>query len=133
VNPSALDWSSLPLPGFLRALGVILWGSGGLLLIWTLRALGPNLTDTVVTRRNHTLVMHGPYRWVRHPFYVATALLMAGVFLIAANALFLALGAGTLALLFRRTRTEEELLRERFGNAYGVYARRTGRFFPRWP
>jgi protein-S-isoprenylcysteine O-methyltransferase Ste14 len=28
------------------------------------------LTDTLVTRREHTLITHGPYRWVRHPFYV---------------------------------------------------------------
>ena len=39
------------------------------LLFWTFRSLGKNLTDTVVTRREHTLVTHGPYRWVRHPFY----------------------------------------------------------------
>ena len=39
------------------------------LLVWTFRCLGKNLTDTVVTRQEHTLVMQGPYRWVRHPFY----------------------------------------------------------------
>ena len=44
------------------------------LLIWTLRSLGPNLTDTVVTRQAHTLVTRGPYRWVRHPFYGCMAL-----------------------------------------------------------
>lgn len=34
---------------------------GGGLLIWTLRTLGANLTDTVITRKEHTLVTSGPY------------------------------------------------------------------------
>ena len=47
------------------------------LLIWTFRSLGTNLTDTVVTRKDHTLVTSGPYRFVRHPFYVAYTLAIA--------------------------------------------------------
>jgi len=47
---------------------------GGGLLIWTLRTLGANLTDTVITRKEHTLVTSGPYRWVPHPFYDAVGL-----------------------------------------------------------
>ena len=47
---------------------------GGCLIVWAFRSLGPNLTDTVVTRRHHTLITRGPYRWVRHPFYDAVAL-----------------------------------------------------------
>ncbi len=45
----------------------------------TLRSLGKNLTDTVVTRRAHTLVTSAPYRWVRHPFYDALALAVLAV------------------------------------------------------
>ncbi len=62
------------------------------LLTWTLRGLGTDLTDTVVTRRAHTLVTHGPYRWVRHPFCDALALLIVAMALIAANWFILATG-----------------------------------------
>src|SRR5262245_16891155 len=64
INPASMAWSAMPLPVPLRWAGVGLGIVGGVLLIWTLRNLGRNLTDTVVTRRNHTLVMKGPYRWV---------------------------------------------------------------------
>jgi protein-S-isoprenylcysteine O-methyltransferase Ste14 len=38
----------------------------------------------------------------------------------------------TLTGLFIRTRTEEQNLRDRFGDAYKAYQVRTGRFFPKW-
>ena len=44
---------------------------------WTFRSLGRNITDTVVTRREHALITSGPYRYVRHPFHVTTALAFA--------------------------------------------------------
>ena len=102
------------------------------LLVWTFRCLGKNLTDTVVvTRQKHSLVIHGPYRWVRHPFYDSAALLMVAVSLIAANWFLLLTGGLAFVLLVVRTRTEEEKLLARFGEAYRAYMKRTGRFLPR--
>jgi protein-S-isoprenylcysteine O-methyltransferase Ste14 len=106
--------------------GVLAIGCG--LLVWTFRSLGKNLTDTVVTRREHTLVMHGPYRWVRHPFYDSAALLTVAVFLTAANWFFLVTGAALLYLLIIRTRAEEANLVARFGDDYRRYMEHTGRF-----
>src|SRR5262245_22295122 len=68
VNPSSMAWSALALPVWLRWTGVGVWAAAGGLLLWTFRNLGSNLTDTVVTRKEHTLITHGPYRWIRHPF-----------------------------------------------------------------
>ena len=64
----------------------------GLVLVWMFRTLGRNLTDTVVTRNQHTLVTSGPYRWVRHPFYSSAALLILGSSLAAATWLFFVAG-----------------------------------------
>jgi hypothetical protein len=50
IESSWLAWSSVPLPDGPRWLGV------GLLAAWTFHHLGRNLTDTVVTRRQHSLV-----------------------------------------------------------------------------
>jgi len=99
----------------------------------TLSSLGKNLTDTVVTRANATLVTDGPYRWVRHPFYSTTALVMVSVTLLTANLL---IGLGclvVLAMLAIRTPSEERALVERFGQPYIDYMARTGRFIPRIP
>ena len=130
ISPAWMAWSSVPLPAWMR------WtGAGGCaiatgLLTWTLHSLGTNLTDTVVTRRAHTLVTHGPYRWVRHPFYDCMALLILAFCLIAANWLLMLTGGVFLLLIPVRTRTEEDKLVARFGDSYREYMERTGRFVP---
>jgi protein-S-isoprenylcysteine O-methyltransferase Ste14 len=131
INPAWMAWSAMPLPSWLR------WSGAGFsllsiaLLTWTLPTLGTNLTDTVVTRERHTLVTRGPYRWIRHPFYVAMALVSLGSALLAANWFVLASGAVVFALLAVRSRVEEQLLAARFGDAYREYKDRTGRFLPK--
>lgn len=133
VDPAWMSWSSTPLPAWLRWVGVGIYAAAIGLLTWTLRSLGTNLTDTVVTRRDHMLVTHGPYRWVRHPFYGAMALLVVANALISANWFVLLAGGVVLSLIALRTRTEEEHLLARFGDAYRGYVMRTGRLLPRLP
>jgi protein-S-isoprenylcysteine O-methyltransferase Ste14 len=131
INPPWVSWCSLALPSWLRWAGAFL----GLLVVppllfWTFRSLGKNLTDTVVTRREHTLVTHGPYRWVRHPFYLVGILWGLSLSLLTANWLLTLLGSGVMTMLVTRTKVEEAKLAERFGDAYRAYTKQTGRFFP---
>jgi protein-S-isoprenylcysteine O-methyltransferase Ste14 len=131
ISPAWMSWSAMPIPAWLRwtGVGVVIAAVG--LLVWTFRTLGSNLTDTVVTRQNHTLVVHGPYRWVRHPFYDCAALLTTGISLASANWFLLGTGITVMALLIIRTRIEERNLLARFGGEYQAYMERTGRFLPR--
>ena len=131
VNPAWMSWSSVPLPAALRWVGVAIGLPAVALGIWTFRSLGRNITDTVVTRREHTLITSGPYRYVRHPFYVTSALAFAANALMTANWFIALTGFAFLALLLIRTATEEEKLVERFGDDYRRYMARTGRFFLR--
>jgi protein-S-isoprenylcysteine O-methyltransferase Ste14 len=130
VNPARMSWSAVAIPAALRWMGLGIVATAALLLFWTLRSLGANLTDTVVTRKAHTLVVKGPYRWVRHPFYDTVGLLMIGISLVAANSFLLLTGVLTLALLVVRTAREEEQLVARFGDQYRGYMARTNRFIP---
>ena len=131
ISPGSMAWSALPASDWLR------WGGVGFgllecgLLYWTLHHLGPNLTDTVVTRAEATLVTSGPYRWVRHPFYVTILLLLISVSLITANWFIGILSSLTFAFFVLRAPLEEQKLAERFGDEYRAYQKRTGRFFPR--
>jgi protein-S-isoprenylcysteine O-methyltransferase Ste14 len=132
INPAWLEWSRLPLPAAVRWAGIALAGGGGVFWVWALHHLGKNLTDTVVTRRQHSLVTSGPYRWVRHPFYVGLVLILFGVSVATANWLILALAALLwFGFLLPRTRIEERNLIERFGDDYREYTGRVGRFWPR--
>ncbi|MBC7854408.1 MAG: isoprenylcysteine carboxylmethyltransferase family protein [Pirellulaceae bacterium] len=131
INPAWMVWSSLSLPMWLRCVGLAVLVIGGSLIVWTFHNLGKNLTDTVVTRQEHSLVTSGPYRWVRHPFYLAGALGVLGVCLATANWFFAVAGAVVLTFLYSRTRIEEAKLVERFGDDYRNYMQRVGRFLPR--
>lgn len=133
IDPGWLAWSAVPLPAWLRSIGIGLFYAAGALLLWTMHTLGKNLTDTVVTRRAHELVTRGPYQWVRHPFYVAAILLGVGASLAAASWFLPVVGLTFLSLLVLRTRIEEEKLVARFGDAYVTYMERTGRFWPKSP
>jgi protein-S-isoprenylcysteine O-methyltransferase Ste14 len=132
INPQWMAWSSMPIPTWLRWLGVVTVATSCMLVIWTFHNLGHNLTDTVVTRENHRLVVSGPYRYVRHPFYVAIALQMLGGSLVTANWFILLSGMIPFAFLVARTRIEEQKLVDRFGIEYQDYMRRVGRFVPRF-
>lgn len=131
INPAWMAWSSIALPISLRWIGIGIGVIAGLLLTWTLRTLGRNLTDTVVTRKEHTLVTSGPYRWIRHPFYSSVTLAVLANSLAAANWFLFLVGALFCILIAVRTRKEEENLLVRFGDEYRKYMDQTGRFLPK--
>jgi protein-S-isoprenylcysteine O-methyltransferase Ste14 len=131
ARPDLLAWAKMPLPASVRWIGAAMGLCAVPLLAWTFHTLGHNLTDTVATRDNSYLVTAGPYRWVRHPFYVTVFLFVTGFALLSALWPFAAGMGMVLVLLAVRTPLEERKLIERFGDAYVSYAARTGRFFPR--
>src|SRR6266403_384542 len=51
IRPEWMAWGAVPLPASLRWTGALLGVTATCLEGWTLHHLGPNLTDTVVTRQ----------------------------------------------------------------------------------
>lgn len=131
VKPGLLAPTRVRLPRRLRFGGAALSFLCLPLLFRVFSVLGTNVTPTVVTRQEHTLVTHGPYRFVRHPLYTLGALAFAGISVAAGCWLIAVLAVPGLSLLAARTKQEEAALVERFGDEYRAYARRTGRFLPR--
>ena len=129
--PSLLSWTMVTTPMWARWVGVALLATSTLVTYWIFRALGANVTRTVLTREGATLVTAGPYRFVRHPLYTNGALAFTALSLVTTSWWFLATVAIGMALLAVRTRQEEAHLDARFGPAWQAYAATTGRFLPR--
>ena len=74
----------------------------------------------------------GPYRWVRHPFYVSYLLTYAGALLASGNPLLLGVVLGMAAVYVHAARAEErKFLVSPLHAEYAAYQRRTGMFIPR--
>jgi protein-S-isoprenylcysteine O-methyltransferase Ste14 len=121
----------LLLPELFRWLGLGLVVLGVAFAVWAIAALGRHYDLELEIHRDHELVRGGPYRFVRHPVYTGLAVHFLGACLATGNLLLI---AGTLLVtypaLYLRARTEERLLRERFGAEYDAYARNVGMLVP---
>jgi protein-S-isoprenylcysteine O-methyltransferase Ste14 len=132
INPRWIQWSEAPLPTWIR------WSGAGigvfciLLLRWVLRSIGGNISETVLTKRDHKLVREGPYRRVRHPLYGVGLLLILSLSLIASNWFMILLWImGVLVFRHVVIPIEEEKLIEAFGEEYEAYREGTGALVPR--
>ena len=103
---------------------LVLFGSAA--AIYTLLRLGRSFSMMSEARR---LVTSGPYRFVRHPLYVAEELAIIGIsmqFFSLSTAFVLAV---QIAFQLRRMHNEEAVLAESFPE-YAAYRQRTARLLP---
>ncbi len=99
------------------------------MLAWSAVALGPSLTPFPRPSARGRLTQLGPYRFVRHPMYMAVMFLAIGYSLAGLSiARFIALLA-LISFLNVKARHEDALLRERYSK-YDAYAATTKRFIP---
>ena len=79
-----------------------------------------------------SIVTYGAYKYVRHPFYSAFLLALAGTLLACPHPGTLVCLVYTLLMLRYTARKEEhKLANSEFGEQYRSYLARTGRFLPR--
>lgn len=118
-----LAWSTVPTLGAL----VNVLGIG--LLAWTFRVFH-SWRLLARLEPGHVLCTSGPFRWIRHPIYLACDLLAVGT-AIAVGAVALWLGA-VLVILGGdlRARAEERVLAAAFGPVYRLYLARSKRWIP---
>ncbi len=133
INPQLMQWSALPFPFWLRWFGFFIGVIALVLFFWVLRSLGQNFSTTLTINKAQTLVIHGPYHWVRHPMYTAFVLLWVGFFILSTNWCIGLTGIlGFVWAIVVRTPKEEQMMIERFGEEYITYMKCTGRYLPRW-
>ncbi len=130
VNPRWVAWARVRLPRWTRILGLVGAASTVPLNFATLRAIGDNISPTQGTRKDHRLITHGPYRWIRHPLYAGGFVLVISLALLTSMWWLVAGFSVPLTVLLLRTRSEENNLLDEFGDEYQAYQTRTKRFIP---
>lgn len=75
------------------------------------------------------LVTNGPYKWVRHPLYLAEEIAIIGAFMQFASIWTMLILAAQIAFQLRRVHNEEMILKTTFP-AYAIYQQDTYRLFP---
>ena len=113
-------------PPAATAVFVAIFVAAKALKLWVIRALGDRWTMRVVLPRTFRVVTGGPYRFVRHPNYVAVLAEVTSLPLIGGAAWTSVFGgASFFVLLAARVRTEERALfaRAEYREAMGDKAR----------
>jgi protein-S-isoprenylcysteine O-methyltransferase Ste14 len=73
--------------------------------------------------KSREVTISGPYQFMRHPLYVGSSIMAAGVAIGCRSWIVAALvGLYMASTITAAVRSEEAFLRERFGNAYDEYA-----------
>ena len=132
INPNWVAFAGLPLPTWLRWLGVGTALIGFALLQWSQVTLGKSWSDTPRMMKEQTLITSGPYHVIRHPIYTAFILILGSTLFISANWLIGLCWSGmTILEVASRIGFEESLMLEFFGEQYREYMKTTGRLLPK--
>ncbi len=118
------------LPKWINWIGLAgIWIQDG----WGMAVFSYNINYTPAyksMKSNYVLATGGPYKYSRHPMYIAKALLV--IFFFLATGIWLSLlGALSWIGLSSQAKMEEEALTKKFGKIYNEYLNNTGRFFPK--
>lgn len=118
------------LPKWINWIGIAgIWIQDG----WGVAVFSYNINYTPAyksMKSNYVLATGGPYKYIRHPMYIAKALLV--IFFFLATGIWLSLlGALSWIGLSSQAKMEEDALEKKFGKKYTEYIKNTSRFFPK--
>ena len=109
---------------------LVLEAAGGFLGLWAIGSMRiGNFNITPEVRRNSALVAAGPYRWVRHPMYLAVLMVAAALVLDHFTPMRALIGLVLAVDLLVKLTFEERLLAAHHPE-YAGYAQRTARLIP---
>jgi protein-S-isoprenylcysteine O-methyltransferase Ste14 len=130
VPIAVLDDRFVPLILWPVRLGAALTFAGIAFAIWARVWIAGNWSSDVTLKRDHELIVDGPYHWVRHPIYAGILVALAG------TALAVGEWRGVLAVVlawaayWRKVTIEEAVMRRQFGEAYARYSERVPALVP---
>jgi len=136
VALAALDLGRLhwldSVPSLARTTGLVLFIAAATLQLWAM-VVNPFFSPEIRlhSERGHRLITQGPYRFLRHPGYLAMLISVPASALAIGSWLALIPAAGFCSVILGRVRAEDEFLLQNLAG-YGDYKRRVrGRLIPR--
>ena len=128
----AIERGAPVLPEGAQAAGLALALAGGGLWLWATVVLVARGDGTPLPLDPpRTLVVSGPYRWIRNPMHVGLIAFFTGEALLFRSVVFLAIVALLALGAFLWSRHEERELERRFGGPYVRYRDSVPAWFPR--
>ena len=113
--------------------GSLLYFPGIALYLWGYRTLGHMFGISsgfgATLYQDHKLIQDRPYRFMRHPMYLAVILAAFGALLIFRTWAMVLFSISSLGVILR-ARQEERLLEEEFGEEWVIYRREVNGWFP---
>lgn len=111
--------------------GVVVAACGVALRLWAVLKLRERYTRTLLIQDEHSIERGGPYRWLRHPGYLGSLLVLNGIALASGNWItLLASLIATLAAYTHRIKVEDEMLVAALGESYAQYRREVRALIP---
>lgn len=125
-----LDSSVFSVSPAIFAIGSALCVFGLGVAIWARTYLGRNWSGYVTYKKDHELVMGGPYKFVRHPIYSSMLFMIIGTFLYYGTTWIILLLIFYMSIFLWRIKKEEEIMIKLFGKRYIDYMKRTKALIP---
>ncbi len=127
VSAGSVLWREGPAIGVVADVIVL---AGAAFSIWARLTLGRNWSGEVTFKRDHELILSGPYRLARHPIYTGIIAMALGTALDYGHAIgFIALLA-LCAAFWWKARAEEAIMSRHFPVEYAAYRARVRAIIP---
>ena len=126
-----ISFMRLPINPYILFCGFFLFIIGFAIRVYSIKTLGHFFTFEVGTRKNHKLIINGPYRFIRHPGYLGYICLSLGMYLFLSTLLGLFLNLFVCFIIYRkRIPLEEKMLADFFGEDFKSYKNKTKMLIP---
>ena len=114
----------------IRYIGLAVYLVFSWIQVWSFKTLGDNYSQDIMIKKNHELVIKGPFKIIRHPQYLCQILLDLG-----ATAATFSYIVGFLALIeipiyIMRASLEDKLLAKYFSEKFSDYKKKSGFMIP---
>ena len=113
----------------LRLIGLIIYLIFSWIQIWSYRTLGESYSQEIVILKNHKLVTSGPFKFIRHPQYVAQILMDLGAGVATLSYIIIPLAIIQIPFVIMRANLEEKLLSKHI-KEFAEYKSKSGFMIP---